>query len=39
MVDSVSGGRPQTPVEAFQEQQKTNQADKIDKIGLSYNSR
>ena len=38
MVDSVSGGRPQTPVEAFQEQQKTNQADKIDKIGLSYNS-
>ena len=38
MVDSVSGGRPQTPVEAFQEQQKTNQAEKIDKIGLSYDS-
>ncbi|MCW7554817.1 hypothetical protein NX722_19770 [Endozoicomonas gorgoniicola] len=38
MVDSVSGGRPQTPVEAFQEQQKAGQAEKIDKIGLSYDN-
>ncbi|MET4692840.1 hypothetical protein [Endozoicomonas lisbonensis] len=38
MVDSVSGGRPQTPIESFQEQQKADQAEKADKIGLSYAS-
>ena len=36
MAESISGGRPLTPIEAFQEQQKADQAEKIDKIGLSY---
>ena len=39
MTDSISGGRPLTPAEAFQEQQKVVQAEEIDKISLSYDSK